>query len=171
MILASTYDSETNMGTIDVNFEKLQAFAEYNGFATINFAGFQTSPFGTGLFNLKIEDLRVFCQYYMQQNGTHGLLVNDLMFQFSVGNVVSTTTGLNGDAYMSEYFNNAIEEYIKMQINDNANTISTTLANEVMNFCDSRLQHFSLQGLTDTLGLLGGDSVTGPFGSPICHKN
>ncbi|KAL5284414.1 hypothetical protein ACFFRR_006608 [Megaselia abdita] len=171
VILGSTYDDTTNMGTIDISFEKLQAFAEYNGYSTINFAGFQTSPFGTGLLNLKVEDLRIFGQYYIQQNGTSGLLVNDLMFQFSVGNVVSSTTGLNGDAYMSEYFNRAIEAFIKMEINDNANTISTTLANQIMNFCDSRLQHFNLQGLVDAITLAGGDSVTGPFGAPLCHKN
>lgn len=159
------------MGTIDITFEKLQAFGEYNGYATVDFAGFQTTLFGTGLLNLKVEDLRVFGTYYIQQNGSHGLLVNDLMFQFSVGDVVSSTTGINGDAYMSEYFNRRIEEFVKMQLNDNYNTISTTLANKIMNFCDSRLQHFSLQGLVDTLGLLGGDSVTGPFGSPLCHEN
>lgn len=159
------------MGTIDINFEKLQAFGEYNGFANINFAGFQISPFGTGLLNLQIQNMRVFAQYYMQPNGSHGLLVNDLMFQFSVGDVASSSTGINGDAYMSEYFNRRIEESIKMQINDNSNTISTFLANKIMNYCDSRLKHFSLQGLVDTIGLLSGDSVTGPFGSPLCDKN
>lgn len=158
------------MGTIDINFEKLQAFSDYQGFAYINFAGFQFSPFGTGLFNFQIEDLRVYAQYYMQQNGSHGLLVNDLMFQFSVGNVASSTTGINGDAYMSEYFNRRIEEFIKMQINVNSNTISTHLGNQIMSYFDSRLQHFSLQGLVDTIGLLSGDSVTGPFGAPLCHK-
>ncbi|XP_017478245.1 PREDICTED: uncharacterized protein LOC108368013 [Rhagoletis zephyria] len=150
----------------DFRFPEILITGNYMTNITTRMYGPKFHIYGDGILHLTLKNLRIYGSFIVRPKNSGSLKLRKFKATVELGDVESKLTGILGSALKTKLFNDWIEEFIDMTLNDNQEEVSELLENWAEPRLNRALDEVSVIGVVALiLGIIDGSIMPQ---EPLC---